>query len=519
MNVPAAVAVATVPNPAATVVTVPAAATAPATISPAVLPGPRILRIFISYASEDIRIATAIFKCFHTALGDFSEINMDRSFLEAGQGFGDQIRTRLEQSDVFISVYLGLDKQWPAYEIGYFQRLMNEGNRVRELVPIYLDKPPSPISEYEGLKLDILPEQLQCSLEDFTHHTLTSIDTSHPIVKFVARQRDVADTYRKAAGMPAFHREPDEEPVACVQRMLLEIYNHLRTTVEATFRPQKQILIRTTDVALKSREVEFPSDARLIPLGLGDPMSIFGLTGTERTWQQFVKDAERDEHLESWRAAIVSVVTSSLDNSVNVDNSQIIVSSNSDTAYRVILTSNVKYYDGKREFNLYFVEMLRREDFGDNYTSLLLKALDVSCRFRSMFFESGTPFSSVSVHLSTVGGALNIAAKLVRELNLLRKDARDAGLDKPSVWLTLVDPEAFRDIVEVYQPLEKKIREVASQILEARTTPDLIPELKEKLAAILEELKQRAEPGNARLIQEMTSKLRTATTRAAPAAA
>ncbi len=71
-----------------------------------------------------------------------------------------------------------------------------------------------------------------------------------------------------------------------------------------------------------------------------------------------------------------------------------------------------------------------------------------------------------------------------------------------------------KDIVEVYQPLEKKIREVASQILEARTTPDLIPELKEKLSAVLDELKQRAEAGNSRLIQEMTSKLRTATTRA-----
>ncbi len=515
MNVPAAAAVTAIPDSAAAAATVTAAAAiaVPVSVSPAVLPGPQILRIFISYASEDIRIATAVFKCLHTALGEFSEINMDRSFLEAGTGFGDQIRSRLQQSDVFISVYFGVDKQWPAYEIGYFERLMNEGTRVRELVPIYLDKPPSPTSQYEGLKLDILPQQLQCSREAFTQ-TLASIDQNHAIVKFVTRQRDVADGYRKAAGMPAFHREPQEEPVACVQRMLLEIYNHLRTTVEATFRPQKQILIRTTDAALKSGEAEFPNDACLIPLGLGDPMSIFGLTGTERTWQQFIKDAERDEHLESWRAAIVSVVTSSLDNSVNVDNSQVIVSSNGDIAYRVILTSNVKYYDGKREFNLYFVEMLRREDFGDNYTSLLLKALDVTCRFRSMFFEPGTPFSGVSVHLSTVSGVLNIAAKLVRELNLLRKDARDAGLDTPAVWLTLVDPEAFRDIVEVYQPLEKKIREVASQILEARATPDLIPELKERLAAVLEELKQRAEPGNSRLIQEMTSKLRTATTRA-----
>jgi hypothetical protein len=489
------------PAPAVATVT-----TLPLPPSPA---GTKILRIFISYASEDVRIATAIFKCLRSALGDFSEINMDRSFLEAGQGFRDQIKARLEQSDVFISVYLGLDKQWPAWEIGYFERLMNECDRVRELVPFYLDKPPPPLTQYEGLKLDILPANLQCPLEEFTH-TLSAIDLTHPICKFLTRQRNVTDTYRAAAGVPAFQRDPEQEPVPCVQRMLLEIFNHLRTTVEATFRPQKQILIRTTDTALKSSEMEFPGDACLIPVGLGDPMSIFGLTGVERTWQQFLKEAERDEHLESWRAAIVSVVTSSLENNINVDNSQIIVSSNSDTAYRVILTSNVKYYDGKREFNLYFVEMLHREDFGDNYTSLLLKALDITCRFRSMFFEPGTPFSSISVHMNSVGGALNIAAKLVRELNLLRKDARDAGLDNPAAWLTLVAPETFRDIVEIYQPLEKRIREIASRMLEARGTPEMIPDLKDKLSEVLGELKEKAEPGNSAVIQEMTSKLKIA---------
>jgi hypothetical protein len=68
----------------------------------------------------------------------FAVINIDRSFPEAGSDFREQIISRLEESDVFISLYTGRDKQWPAWEIGYFERLMNEKARARKLVPIFL---------------------------------------------------------------------------------------------------------------------------------------------------------------------------------------------------------------------------------------------------------------------------------------------------------------------------------------------------------------------------------------------
>jgi len=94
-----------------------------------------------------------------------------------------------------------------------------------------------------------------------------------------------------------------------------------------------------------------------------------------------------------WRAAVLSVITSSLDSRIDVDNSQIILSSDEPKAYRVILTSAIKYYDDKREFHLYLVETLRRGDHGDEFTSLLLKALEFTCRFHFLFFEKGSPFS------------------------------------------------------------------------------------------------------------------------------
>jgi hypothetical protein len=52
-----------------------------------------------------------------------------------------------------------------------------------------------------------------------------------------------------------------------------------------------------------------------------------------------------------------------------------------------VLTTATHYWNDTREFNLYFVETLRREDYGDKKTSLLLKGLDLVCRYHFMFLE------------------------------------------------------------------------------------------------------------------------------------
>jgi len=49
---------------------------------------PRVSRIFISYASQDLPIAPALANAFRIALGDvFAEINIDKWFLQAGDEF------------------------------------------------------------------------------------------------------------------------------------------------------------------------------------------------------------------------------------------------------------------------------------------------------------------------------------------------------------------------------------------------------------------------------------------------
>ncbi len=170
-----------------------------------------------------------------------------------------------------------------------------------------------------------------------------------------------------------------------MQGIRLAIFTYLKTTVEAVVKPQKQITIKSTGAALAAIESELPADARLIPIG-GSPMSIFGLSDDERTWDAFLQ-ATRGPHKDSWREAITSVITSSLAG-INVDNSQVILSADESTTYRIVLTTATKYWNDIREFNLYFVETLQKEEYGDKSTTLMLKGLEVVCRYRFMFLET-----------------------------------------------------------------------------------------------------------------------------------
>ncbi len=119
---------------------------------------PRIFRIFISYASEDLPIAAAIGSCLKVALGDFfAEVNLDKWFLQPGLAFKKQIESKLQKTDVFIIVYTGTEKQshgYTGWEVGYFDHVM-QMTAGRLKLALYLDSPPAISAEEQGIPLSL----------------------------------------------------------------------------------------------------------------------------------------------------------------------------------------------------------------------------------------------------------------------------------------------------------------------------------------------------------------------------
>jgi hypothetical protein len=482
--------------------------------APVVEPQAKVLRIFISYATEDAVIASALGTALRVALGElFAEVIMDRWSLAAGEDFRKQIKNHLQRTDVLISLYTGVNKLWPEWEVGFFEHVvMTDAAQTRRIVPIYLDVIPSTTANYQSIGLNISTTQLKGTVEEFTHVS-DEINGDDPLCRFVIELQGRVDECIRGAGFSKPPpRKPEQDAVKCVRDLKLAIFQHLKSTVEARFEPQKQILIRTSGAALQKSQLELPDDAVLEPLGYGNTLStIFGLTDKPRTWQQFIQETSGGDHVDSWRSAITSVITPSIENLINVDNSQVIVSNDATKGYRVILTSNARYYDGTREFKLCFVEILPRSDYGDEFTSLLLRAIDLTCRFRSIFFEQGSPFLSVSIGLTALKELPNLVSSLLRELDLLRKDAREAALDKPHVWLRLVDQQAFKAAVEEYQPREQAIRAIAARILAAKSSDGVSEAMRTELADALADLQHAIGASNATLIREMTTRLQEAT--------
>jgi TIR domain len=467
---------------------------------------PRILRVFISYASEDLNIAHAIATALSDALPEgFAEVCFDKWFLQAGEKFKAEIASKLEKTDVLIIVYTGLNKpshSYTGWEVGFFEGV-RRNDPARRIVPLFLEEPPSTVADFQGCSLKIPADMLQLTVEEFTCRNVITEDD--PICKLVQELQDEVARIKEEAHYPRTPAREKHDPVSCVTKMRLAIFSYLKTTVEAVLKPQKQITIKSTGAALEASETDLPGDAKLVPMG-GSPMTIFGLGDEEITWERFLHLTD-GQYRDSWREAITSVILSSQAERINVDNSQVIVSSNGSTTYRIVLTTATKYWDDRREFNLYFVESLRREDYGDKDTTMILKGLELACRYRFLFLEGRSQFSANNINATRYERLPDLAARLLKEMNLQKKEAADAGIDQAYVWSQFVDWSLLQQMIDAYRPREQSVRELIGKVLNAKDQMNTLAMLRGELSKVVGELEDATREPNASLIAAMSKKL------------
>lgn len=470
---------------------------------------PRILRVFISYAHEDAKIAIAVSNALQTALGDtLVEIFLDKFSLEPGFEFKPQIEETLDNTDILILIYTGKPSHFMGFEIGYFRKnLRNKNNNSlieRKIIPLCLHEgPPLTVVGVQGIDLSISRETLYLSKEEFINQLV--VDSSNQVVRFIDELNGVLDKIREKYGFP---RRNHVDTVNCVRGMLEDIFLYLKTTVDKILKPQKQIIIKTNAASIEATDGNLPDNATLIPVGSGRPMSIFGLPEEEIQWSKFVSYTSGNYFGDSWRESINNVVVSSLPNQIEIDNSQIIITADGHNIYRLILTTNTTYFNGNKEFNLYLVESLRVMDYGDEDTTLLLKGLQLVCRFRFIFLEKRSQFHYSNILLQQPDKIYILSNLMIKELNLIIRYAKDAGLDDPQVWRQFVTFDNLLKMNEVWTPIEKKIREMAAKISCDRNDKIKLDTHRKEFADLVIELEKNIKPLNGIIIKEMSEKLK-----------
>src|ERR1700724_1496958 len=256
-------------------------------------PKPRILRVFINYTKKSEKIAVAAFEAIRTALGTFADVFIDNA-LQFGVSFQDEIRKRLDETELLVVVYSAALKpshSFTGMELGYFIGTMERNqppDRPRRIVPIYLDNPPDILAGNEGINIAISRATLELSFEEYSESL--KIDSEDRMVKFLSEFQEIVDKLREENGFPKVLKRPEEQDLCgLVRKMQLSIFSHLKTRPESTLKPQKQVTIKTNSLALESVRTDLPDDAVLIPVGTGNPMSIFGLPDQEITCGEFGK--------------------------------------------------------------------------------------------------------------------------------------------------------------------------------------------------------------------------------------
>jgi hypothetical protein len=465
---------------------------------------PRPLRLFVSYASEDGALAMALHRMLRDHLSsDFAEVEIDTESLRAGLDLTDQIRQQLLCTDILIVVYTGQMKashSFTGLEIGFFlarERSAKEPVQ-RRIIPFYRDQPPDTVAGAKGVPFGITKVMLKLSPAEYDAQ-LQTLSDGHPVVAVLKNLESDVNAMRRLVGFGADQDFTPERRLQSTRTFLKAVFNELRKGVDFDYNPQKKLVIAVPR-DLSTEAMELPGDAELRPEGAGTMLGVFGLPDQPITWGEFLRTADR-QFVSAWKDVIETVVTSSLER-VDVDNSQIVLSRNNSTLYRVILSRSMRYCDDRREFHLYFVEVARRSDFGNETSTKLLKALGLCCRFRFMFFEFRSEFSPevLTLHINPYE-IRESTRKLLRELNLIQRDAMEAQLNSAIDWLDLVERKDLEEMQRLYAPIDVKIRRAADAVLSA--SDDAILPAHQAMIAAISELSGAFAERNAQLVKRL----------------
>ena len=143
-------------------------------------------------------------------------------------------------------------------------------------------------------------------------------------------------------------------------------------------------------------------------------------------WTDFSKRIGSHEIALIWKDALRSLAAATLDGNL-ADTGHLVLSYDEKTPFRLFLSESRKYFDGRRELDIYLVKILQDKEAGDPFTTFLAKAIAVSLAFRSLFLERGSPYSTDVNYWPKEKWKPGIN-QLLRDLRLLATQSKQAGI-------------------------------------------------------------------------------------------
>lgn len=415
-------------------------------------------RIFISYTNEDSGIASALYDALKQAYSNGNDLRVDlmRDF-QSGVRWREQIDGSLRNADLLLLVYTGNPRQgWTGYEVGFFsndiiQAPFRFDNVKREIVPVnLLGERESVTDDIQGVVIEGIhfPEQ-SVTRPNIVVDQLT--ETESRISRATMRNDQLYKLFYKIANnIEAATNRPtvNEDRQARDGRLedtVVKLYQTLHTLLRE--RPsdddglQNKLIVSTFPGhidALAIDTIEFQNAAEKF-------FNISGLLpeGSSRLkWSTFEKGVleKNDKQLAAlWIGNLKELMRSALKDKF-VDNNLLIPSPSQDKTYRAVVTRIVSFYSGRKDIHIYLIELYKRSGDGDRLTSMFADAVEIGCRYRSLFLEPESKFAPKWMEILSDDNYKQRALQLINAFDLIRQDSIESELDSPKSLAKIYGP-------------------------------------------------------------------------------
>ena len=397
----------------------------------------KTVTIFLSYASEDASLATALQDELKRVFPFGLRVFLDKTSINIGDNFRSVIDKELDGADILLLVFTNQPKSshsYTGYEVGFFSRSMSHrpfivGDLERLIIPFCVGSGFPDTAEYmQGVDID--SKDIFSLVEDpgvFRANQPNALRDDNPVLKLLMRIADITTKVTGLGADPAALRLNIRESA---QRVYGVIFSYLQSRVYSERFPERKIIIRT-GAPPRMTEDTLLADATIELAGRS--FDLFGIPEPPSRivdWPDFIEKINPPEIASTWSEGIKLMVAACLRGDFS-GNFHVVSTLKRDRAFRMFVSRIVTYYSGQTEVHIYIVEIKTR-DYGDEETTRLLKAISVGLRFRFLVLESQSPFTPDNLRYVTVDLRPKVT-ELLQQMDLILREAKDARLDEPDI--------------------------------------------------------------------------------------
>jgi hypothetical protein len=428
------------------------------------------LAVFISYPTENHKIAAGIEDALRTFDRDKFDVFLDRARIDEGGDLTSTIENALERADYFVGIGPAASRSnfsWCGMELGYF--LASTKGKPRHITAIYNNEIPDLFRRYKNVQVISLEEKHRSELGPEVHN----VEDSDLYSFFQRLSEEIGRRFPPAS--PARYFEDAQKWAEKSAKEITDSYfDTLQEGVKSTWFPQKRIEVRTDSFAFWEKgNPTIPAQAIVVLEATTCGVFKYGVskeqTSVTKTWKEFEDLVLQQTGALNFTTMTADVIVSALPNNAEALNDHCFLAPD-EKSYRILLVMHRLYGNGKREFVVNLVETLRPiSGEGDKDTSVMTAAIMLASKYRFLFLEQESRYGTDRMAQATGGNSTIAVRQLIKDLDRVHAEASKEGFGDESALTKLFSPAdefEVRDLFGKFWPPLTAMKRAASDFIE-----------------------------------------------------